>query len=99
MGRHHDAAQHALGSHWYIRAVVERAHHPTLRVGQVLIGRQFQANLDFSAFQEMIGFAAHHKRQPSEISEDGSRAILPVEAQQNTFFRVVMGHAARFVWP
>jgi hypothetical protein len=68
-------------------------------VGQVLIGRQFQASLDFSAFQEMIGFATHHKRQASSISEDGSRAILPVEAQQNTFFRVVMGHAARFVWP
>jgi hypothetical protein len=68
-------------------------------VGQVLIGRQFEASLDFSAFQEVIGFAAHHKRQPSEISEDGSRAILPVEAEQNTFFGVVMGHAARFVWP
>jgi len=60
-------------------------------VGQVLIGRQFQASLDFSAFQEMIGFATHHKRQPSEISEDGSRTILPIEAEQNTFFRVVMG--------
>jgi hypothetical protein len=39
----------------------------------------------------MIGFATHHKRQPSEISEDGSRTILPVEAEQNTFFKVVMG--------
>ena len=91
MGRDHHAARNAIRPHRHSRAVVERAHHPTLRVGQVLIGRQFQANLDFSAFQEMIGFAAHHKRQPSEISEDGSRAILPVEAQQNTFFSVVMG--------
>src|SRR5207302_2553443 len=45
----------------------------------------------FSAFQELIVTTTHHKRQPGQISEDGSRPILPVETEQNTFFRVVMG--------
>ena len=31
-----------------------------------------------------------HKREPSQIGHDGSRPILPVEAEQNPFFGMVM---------
>src|SRR6266699_6103360 len=59
----------------------------------MLIGREFQASLDLSALQELIVTAPHDKRQSGQVGKDGSRAILSVEAQQHTFFRVVMGLA------
>jgi hypothetical protein len=60
-------------------------------MSQVLIGRQFQAGLDLGSFEELIVTATHHKRQSAPVGQDGSCAILPVEAQQHPFFRVVMG--------
>ncbi len=39
MRRHDEPTPHALRSQRQVRAVVERAHHPTFRVSQVLIGR------------------------------------------------------------
>jgi len=56
----------------------------------MLIGRQFEASLDFGSLQDLIVFAAHHIGQSCQVGQDGSCAILPIEAQQNTFFRVVM---------
>lgn len=57
----------------------------------MLIGRQFQASLDLGSLEELIVTATHHKRQSAQVGQDGSCAILPVEAQQHPFFRVVMG--------
>src|SRR5712692_7914798 len=70
--------------------VVEGAHHPTFWVGQVLIGRQFEASLDFGSLQDLIVFAAYHIGQSCQIGKNGPCAIWRIEAQQNTFFRVVM---------
>jgi hypothetical protein len=80
MGRYDEPTPYALRAQGQVRAIVERAHHPTLRMSQVLIGRQLQTSLDLGALHHLIVFPTHHKRQPSQIGEDGSRAILPVEA-------------------
>ena len=84
MGRDHHATLDAIRPHRHIRAVVERAHHSTLRVGQMLIGGQFQASLDLGSLQDLIVTATHHKRQPSQIGKDGSCAVLPIEAKKGT---------------
>ena len=88
---HDEPAPYPLRSQGQIRAVVERAHHPAFWMGQMLIRRQFQASLDLGALQELRVFPTHHKRQSGQVGKDGSCAILPVKAQQNTFFGVVMG--------
>ena len=91
MGRDHYTTQDAIRPHRHSRAVVERAHHATLWVGQMLIGRQIQTRLDLGSLQEVILFAAHHKRQSGQIGENRSRPILSIQAKQNTLFGVVMG--------
>jgi len=59
-------------------------------MSQVLVGRQFQASLDLGPLQDLIVFPAHHKRQSSQVSEDSTCAILPVEAQERTLLGMVM---------
>jgi hypothetical protein len=59
-------------------------------MSQVLIGGQFQASLDLGSFEEVIVTATHHKRQSAQVGKDGSRAILPVQAQENPCFGMVM---------
>ena len=73
-----------------IRAVVQGAHHPAFRVGQRLLGRKLQTSLDLGSLQDLRVFAAHDIRQSCQISEDGSRPILPVQAEQGTRFGVVV---------
>ena len=79
MGRHHHSAGDALRSYRNSRKVVERARDATLRVGQVVIGRQRKPGLDLGLLEEMIRFAAHHTRQTSEIGEDRSGPILTIQ--------------------
>src|SRR2546423_11888615 len=92
MGRHHHAARDAIRPQRHIRTVLERAYHPTFRVGQMLIGRQGQASLDLGPLQDLRVFPTHHKRQPGQVGKNSSSAILSVEAQQNPFFGMVMRH-------
>ena len=93
MSCHDHPAPHTLWSQGQIRAVVERAYYPTFRVGQVLIGRQFQASLDLGSLQDLIVFATHDIRESCQIGEDGSRAILPIQARASHALR---GDCARF---
>ena len=90
MSCHDHPALHTLWSQGQTRAVVERADYPTFRVGQVLIGRQFQASLDLGSLQDLLVFATHDIRESCQIGEDGSRAILPIQAQHGTLFGVIV---------
>jgi len=90
MSRHDEPTSHALRPQGQIRAVVEGAHHPAFRVGQVLIWRKFQASLDLGSLQDLRVFATHDIRQSCQIGEDGSCPILPIQAQQSALCGVVM---------
>ena len=45
MGRHYNAKAEPCWSHRHVRAVVERAHQPTFRVCELLIGGKLEASL------------------------------------------------------
>ena len=90
MGRYDDPASHAFRPQREIRTVVEGAHHPAFRMGELLIGRKFQASLDLGSLQNLIVFAPDHIRQSCEIGEDGCCAILPIQAQQGALLGAVV---------
>ena len=82
MGRHHHAAWYALGSHRYLRTIVEATHHLTFRTLLELVGGQVQTRLDERVIERCVLFASCHEGEASEIGEHGSCAILSVEPQQ-----------------
>ena len=75
---HDHAAQHALGPHGYLWAVVEATDHLTFRALLELIGRQMEARLHERMIKHTVLFAAGHEREASEIGEYGPGAILSV---------------------
>ncbi len=78
MGRYDDPASHAFGPQREIRTVGAGAHHRALRMGERLLGRQFQASLALGWLHNLLSFAPDHRRQSGEI---GSCAILPIQAR------------------
>ncbi len=84
MGGHHHAAQHALGSHRHLWAVVETAHHLAFWTLLDLIGGQVQARLDERMIEDGVLFASCHKSETSQVGEDGSGPILAIEPEQGT---------------
>ncbi len=78
MGRYDDPASHAFRPQREIRTVGEGAHHRAFRMGELLIGRKFQASLDLGSLHNLLSFAPDHRRQSCEI---GSCAILPIQAR------------------
>src|SRR5437667_8880826 len=49
-----------------------------------------QAGLDLGSVKEPIVFASHDIGEAGQIGEDGTSAILPIQAQQGTLFEVVV---------
>lgn len=84
---HDHAAQHALGPHGYLCAVVKATDHLTVRALLELIGRQMEACLHERMIKHTALFAAGHEREASEIGEYGPGAILSVEPQQGASLR------------
>jgi hypothetical protein len=84
MGRHHHAVEHALGPYRDLRAIVEAAHRPTFWTLLQLIRGQMQTRLDKRVIEHRVVFAADHEREASQIAEDGSGPILPVEPEQGS---------------
>src|SRR6266700_4722538 len=84
MGCHHHAAQHTIGTHRHLRAVIEAAHALAFRRLLELIGGQVQARLDERVIEDREVFAAGHEGEASEIGEHGPGPILSVEPQQRT---------------
>jgi len=78
MRRHHAPAALPRWPYLHVRAVVEGAHAVAFRAAELLIGRQVEAGLDLGPVEEVVVFAAQHKRQPGQFGEDGSRPVLGV---------------------
>jgi hypothetical protein len=80
------ATEHTIGPHRDLGAIVEAAHHLAFRALLDLVGRQVQPGLNERMVEQAIVFPARHKREPSDIREDRSIAILPVKPDQRTFW-------------
>jgi len=91
MGRHNHAAGCLIGSYRDLGAIVEAAHHLTFGTLLELIGGQVQPRLKQRMIEQVIVFAARHKRERGHIGEHGPIAILPVEPQQRAFLRKMVG--------
>gem|GEM_PF-2326942 len=82
VGGHHDAAAHALWPHRDIGAVVELAHHATLRTAELLVGRQVQTTLDALPIQHGVIFDARNDREACQIGYNGPCPILPIQPRE-----------------
>jgi hypothetical protein len=80
------ATEHTIGPHRDLWAIVEAAHHLAFRALLDLVGRQVQPGLNERMVEQAIVFPARNIREPSDISEDRSIAILPVKPDQPTFW-------------
>ncbi len=63
------------------RAVVEGAADPAFGMREVLVCWQVQTSLHVRSLQDLIVFATHDIGQSCQVGEDGSRAILPIQAR------------------
>src|SRR5437764_3765849 len=81
MRGHDHAAWHALGPYRDLGAIVEAAHHRTFGTLLKLIGSQVQPRLNERMIEQVIVFAARHKRKRGHIGEHGPIAILPIKAR------------------
>ncbi len=52
-----------------------------------------QAGLDLGSVKELVVVAPHHKREASQVSYDGSSALLPIQPQEHPFHWKGMGLA------
>ena len=52
-----------------------------------------QAGLDLGSVKELVVLAPHHIREASQVSYDGSRALLPIQPQEHPFHWKGMGLA------
>jgi hypothetical protein len=77
--------RHAIGSHRDRGAIVEGALHLTFGALLGLIGGEGQPRLKQRMIEQVIVFAARHKREASHIGEHGSIAILPIQPQKSAF--------------
>ena len=84
MGGHDYAAPHSLGSHWHVWAIIETADHLAFWALLELIWWEVQACLNERMIEQAVFFPTGHKREPSHIGKHGSRAILPIEPEQDT---------------
>ena len=82
MGRDHHPTACARWPDGHLFAVVQGAHEGTFRTAELLISCQMQADLDLRSVKQLIVFAAHHKREASQVGEDGSGAILPIQTRE-----------------
>src|SRR5579875_240662 len=78
MRRHDDPTRLAGRANQQIRDVVERPHHATFRMLDLLIWRQMQARLDLDAIEQAIVFATGDIRQSCRIRKHGSCPILAI---------------------
>lgn len=78
MRRHNDPTRLADRANQKIRDVVERAHHATFRVFDLLVWGQVQASLDLDAIEQAIVFATSDIRQFCQIRKYSSCPILAV---------------------
>ena len=85
MSGHDHAAQHTLGPHGYLWAIVEAANHLAFWTLLKLIGGQMQTRLDERMIEHAVLFATGHERESSQIGEHGPGAILSVEPEKSTF--------------
>src|ERR1700694_5842571 len=93
---HHHAAQHALGSHGHLWAVVETAHHLTFWTLLNLIGGQVQARWDERVIEDGVLFPSCHESETSQVGEDRSGPILAIEPEQGTrLWDLMRGEVAR----
>ncbi len=90
MGRDHDPAGFLRRAESQVRAVVEGAADPAFGMREVLVFWQVQTSLHVRSLQDLIVFATHNIGQSCQVGEDGSRAILPIQAQQGMLFGVVV---------
>ena len=65
MGCHDHTAEHTLGSHRNLWAVVEAAHHQAFWALLELIWREVQTRLDQWMIESGVLFTAGQKREPS----------------------------------
>ena len=79
MGRDHHSAPESRRPDGYIRAVVKGAYHLAFRSAELLVWGEVQAGLDLGSVKELVVLASHHIREASQVSYDGSRAILPIQ--------------------
>ena len=82
MGCHDHTAEHTLGSHRNLWAIVEAAHHQAFWALLELIWGQVQTRLHKRMIQYGVVFATGHKREPSQVGEHSTGAILPIEPDQ-----------------
>ncbi len=80
--RDHHSAPQSRRPDGYIRAVVEGAADSALRMSQLLIGGQVQTSLNLGSIQKLIVLPPRHIEEASQVGEDRSRAILPIQPQQ-----------------
>jgi hypothetical protein len=84
---HDHAAEHPLGSHRDLWAVVEAADHLAFGTLLELIGWEVQTRLDPWMIESGVLFATGHKSETGQIGEHGPGAILSIEAEEGTFLR------------
>jgi hypothetical protein len=77
----HDPAGLLRRTESQVRTVVEGTADLAFWMLEVLIWRKFQASLDLGPLQDLIVFATYDIRQSCQVSEDGSRAVLPIQAR------------------
>ena len=73
-----------------LRAVVKSAHELTFRTAELLVFWQMQAEFDLRPIKQLIVFPTHHEREASQVGDDGSGAILPIQPQQRPFLRELL---------
>ena len=81
------AALHLLGSHRYLRAIVEAAYRLAFWALLELIRGEVQACLHERMIEHCVFFASGHKGEASQIGEHGPSAILSIKPQQGALRR------------
>ncbi len=84
---HNHAAQHVLGSHRYLRTIVETAYRLAFWTLLELVGRQVQTCLNERVIEHGVLFATGHKGEARKIRKHGPSAVLSIEPEQGAFLR------------
>jgi hypothetical protein len=85
MRGHNHTREPAIGSHWDLWAVVERANHLAFGTLLSLIGRQVQTRLNERMIEHPVFFATGHKGKACQVGEYRPGTILPIKPQKRTF--------------
>jgi hypothetical protein len=90
-GNHHAGALLAAFVQGLIGAIIERAHDPAFRMGELLIGREREPGLNSGLIQDTIVFAARDRAHVGEIHENRFGPIVAIQSHDGTRDRQMAG--------